>query len=59
MAIRMTVNDFMLEVTRLDKEIRGLVKAPVLHINSTFISEYRALKEKRRGYVQAIQAYQP
>jgi hypothetical protein len=59
MAIRMTVNDFMLEVTRIDKEIRELVKAPVLRINSTLISQYRALKEKRRGYVQAIQAYQP
>lgn len=59
MAIRMTVNDFMLEVTRIDKELRALVRDPVLRISSTFISEYRALKEKRRGYVQAIQAYQP
>jgi hypothetical protein len=58
-AIRMTVNDFMLEVTRIDKELRELVKGPVLRINSTLISQYRDLKEKRRGYVQAIQAYQP
>lgn len=55
----MTVNDFMLEATRIDKELRELVKGPVLRINSTLISQYRDLKEKRRGYVQAIQAYQP
>jgi hypothetical protein len=59
MAIRMTVNDFMLEVTRIDKELRELVKGPVLRINSTLVSQYRGLKEKRRGYVQAIQSYKP